>query len=77
MSEVMNYIFKSLDMHDKTFKAIGNYVKHQNKVNVCLTVGMVLTTWYMYENEKKCIEQNKKIKALRKEIEELKEKTEE
>lgn len=72
MSEVMNYIFRSLHNSDRRLDVISRAIRKQQKFNNCVAVFSVLTTMNFIIGEIERQEQAAKIKKLESEIEELK-----
>ena len=71
--ETLNYIFGNLCSTEKAIRHIGKCLVHQNKINKQFaTFALVAATHAVLVNIYIC-EQDKKIKKLSKEIEELKE----
>ena len=72
MNEMVGYIFGSLYNSEEAIKQINKALKKQAKLNRHLVTIALVTSMYMYLNEYRYKNQNNKIKALSKEIEELK-----
>lgn len=62
MNQLFNHILGDLNIHDR---AISNISKSHNRLNTRVIFGFAAMAMYMYAN-------NKKIKQLESEIEELK-----
>lgn len=72
MSEVVNYIFRSLHNSDRRLDVISRVIRKQQKFNNCVAVFSVLVTMNFIIGEIERQEQAAKIKKLESEIEELK-----
>ena len=72
MDKMVGYIFNSLHNSEEAIKLINRALKSQTKLNRYLVAIAFTTMMYMYTNEHERKKQNKKIEALSKEIEELK-----
>lgn len=72
MSEVVNYIFRSLHNSDRRLDVISRVIRKQQKFNNCVAVFSVLVTMNFIIGEIERQEQAAKIKKLESEIEGLK-----
>ncbi len=72
MDEMISYIFSTMKSSEKMLRGIQKVLLNQKTFNRNMTIYAVITTGYIFANELKCLEQDKKIAKLSKEIEELK-----
>lgn len=72
MCEMLGYIFGSLQSSETALKGVHRALKHQSRFNRNMGLWVCAMTAYAVVTELDRREQNKKIKELRNEIEELK-----
>lgn len=73
MNEMIGYIFGSLDTHERTITKLIKTHRAQIKFNKSTAFYAFVTTIAVTDLVYRCKKQEEKIKALSKEIEELKE----
>lgn len=71
MDEMLTYVFKSLQLNDAALTAIAKTLKTQMKFNRNVALFAIATAVYAYANESRCHKLEKKIKELRKDLDEL------
>ena len=73
MNEMVGHIFGSLEIHGRAISELIKVQYSQNKFNKSTTFYAFVTTIAVTDLMRRCKKQEEKIKALSKEIEELKE----
>lgn len=72
MGEIMNYIFSNMANTEVSLKRINKILRNQSKLNNNVMIFSVAVTAYVVMAERDRRRQEKEIKRLSKEIEELK-----
>ncbi len=72
MGEILNYIFGSMKSTEMALKNINKVLRNQSKLNNEVMIFSVAMTTYAVLSERDRRRQEKEIKRLSKEIEELK-----
>lgn len=78
MNEMMSYIFGTLQKNEAALISVGKALKSQARFNSNLTVLVLAGAVYVYVSERRHNEQEKKIRKLRRDLDDIMaEKTEE